>query len=170
MKPTPHYDFPISVRRQTWEEEPDEAHFYEGIFTVNLNYSSSLLFVPVVERIVWPPSLSGRTDSINSEQEARLFTLALSRYSVTPDPERAGQEEMIPGSLAELEPGVIFYVSDHEFFVFSQELGKLADERPSVHSAWRISEIMDLEVSNFILSRLLISKHISRRDLELLGR
>jgi hypothetical protein len=81
MKPSPKYDFPVSVRRQTWEEEPATAPFYEGIFDVELNYSMTLMFVPAFQREPWPP------------KEARSMVLAMSNYAVTPDDSRAGTEE-----------------------------------------------------------------------------
>ena len=46
MKPSPQYEFPLSVRRQTWEEESEVAAFYDGIFDAVLNYSVSVMFEP----------------------------------------------------------------------------------------------------------------------------
>ena len=68
------------------------------------------------------------------------------------------------------ERAVLFYVSQPEFDVFSAELARLADGRPSVHSEWGMSEIGNLAVTRFLLSRVLISPNMARRDLEYLGR
>jgi hypothetical protein len=81
MKSSPKYDFPVVVRRETWEEEPAMAPFYEGIFDVWLNYSMHLMFVLAFRREPWPPRPTENADELHCEQEARSNTVALSSYT-----------------------------------------------------------------------------------------
>jgi hypothetical protein len=176
MKPSPKYDFPVSVRRQTWEEEPATAPFYEGIFDVELNYSMTLMFVPAFQREPWPPRPPQNADELHSQQEARSMALAMSNYAVTPDDSRAGTEESFAREWLESDtwgprrPGVLFYVTTQEFAVFGEELARLADDRPFVHQGWNVSEIPDLAITRFLLTRFLASPAILPRDLGMLGR
>lgn len=170
MKPAPRFDFTVDVRRQSWEEEPEVADYYEGIFDVALNNCFSVLFVPSMVKTVWPPVLPDDADAVGSEMEARLISLALSRYAVTPDDALAGQEESFARQWSESGPGLVFYVTEAEFSAFSGELALLADQRPSVHSGWAVSEIADHAVAQFLVSRVAESKKLSPEDREMLAR
>ncbi|MFB2983618.1 hypothetical protein [Microseira sp. BLCC-F43] len=68
MKPSPQYDFPVSVRRQTWEENPGVAALYQGIFDVTLNHTISVMFVPEIKKNAncWPPRLPENIDEIST--------------------------------------------------------------------------------------------------------
>ena len=92
MKPRPEFDFSVFVRRQTWEEEANQARYYEGIFDVSLNGIVSAMFVPTPDRMAWPPELPRNADEIHSEADARAISIALSRFVVTADDNRAGTE------------------------------------------------------------------------------
>jgi len=170
MKPSPQYDFFIYVRRQTWEEEPSVSSYYEGIFDVDVNHSFNVMFIPALERRVWPPMLPENTDEVKSAEEARLVCTALSRYVVTSHEAMSGREESFPRDCADSRLGLLFYVSEAEFSTLSSELSTLAEQRPSVHSGWKMSEIADLAVSKFLLSRVLASKNMAQEDLEMLMR
>jgi hypothetical protein len=144
MKPSPRYDFLVSVRRQAWEEEPKVAPLYQGIFDVILNHSISIIFVPELERNTncWCPTLPDNVDEITTDIEARLVSIALSKYSVTPNPLLAGRGEIISRDVFQTpERGVIFYVTPQEFKIFSSELSMLSEQLPSVHSSQPVSEI-----------------------------
>jgi hypothetical protein len=97
MKLSPRYDFLVSVRHQAWEEEPKVAPLYQGIFDVTLNHTIGIMFVPDLEKNTncWCPILPDNIDDITTNIEARLVSIALSKYSVTPNPLLAGQEEII---------------------------------------------------------------------------
>ncbi|MEC4818003.1 MAG: hypothetical protein SAK29_32745 [Scytonema sp. PMC 1069.18] len=173
MKPSPRYDFLVSVRLQAWEEEPEIAPLYQGIIEVTLNHTLSIIFVPEFERnancchYVLPDNV----DKITTDIEARLVSVALSKYSVTPNPSLAGLEEIISRVICETpERGVIFYVTPEEFKIFSSELSMLSEQLPSVHSSRPASEIENLEVTKFLLSRILTSKYFAEEDLQMLGR
>jgi hypothetical protein len=161
MNIPPHADFDVSVRRQAWEEEPEVAQHYEGIFAVSLNHALNLMFVPATNRDLWPPTLPEDTDAVASQMEARVIAIALSRYVVTPYEVLAGQEELFAREWSESGPGVLFYVGEAEFATFSRELSALADQRPSVQSGWQVAEIADLAVTRFMVSRVLGSSYVA---------
>jgi hypothetical protein len=89
------------------------------------------MFVPELEINPdnWPPVLPDNVDEVSSETEARLFTAALSDYTVTPKSFLAGTQEIIsiPSFNEDMEDshidsrrGVLFYVSHQEFDAFSK--------------------------------------------------
>lgn len=181
MKRSLDHDLAVSVRHQIWEEAPEVADFYQGIYSVTLNFLVTIMFVPEVERTTdnWPPVLPENVDNVSTELEAKLFTIGLSDYTVTPNSLLAGQQELIHNSLVSEDinnsdsvdkMGVVFYVSSQEFEVFSKELSVLAAQTPGVHDSIRISEIQNLELSKFILSSVIGSPHFAAGDLRVLGR
>lgn len=179
MKPSLEQNFSVSVRHQIWEELPEKAEFYRGIYSVTLNYLVSVMFVPEFEitQDNWPPILPEDVDEVSSETEARLFIAALSDYTVTPNSLLAGKQEIIPllsvnedMKDSDIDPkrGVIFFVNSQEFEVFSKELSALADQTPGVHDYVKISKIKYLELAKFILSNIIESQHFSAQDLKTL--
>ena len=180
MKRSLERNFSVSVRHQVLEERPEVAELYQGIYSVTLNSLVTVMFVPEFKRNAksWPPALSENVDNVNTEQEARLFTTALSDYTITPDRYLAGQEEVIPqASVTEdnrynrnFETRTIFYVTHQEFDTFVQELSVLAEQMLGIHDYVRISEIENLKFAQLILARVINSKHFSLKDLKILGR
>jgi hypothetical protein len=181
MKPSLERDFTVSVRHQIWEELPEKAEFYREIYSVNLNFLVNIMFVPDLEITPdkWPPVLPENVDDVSTESEARLFTVALSDYTVTPNALLAGKQEIIPlpsinedknYSDIDAKMGVVFYVSHQEFDIFSKELSVLADQTPGVHDYVKISQIKEMELAKFILSNIIGSQHFSTGDLKILGR
>jgi hypothetical protein len=181
MKPSLLSDFTVSVKYQMWEESPEVADFYRGIYSVTLNFLVTVMFVPEFEKTVdnWPPILPENVDEVTTELEARLFTVALSDYSVTPNSRMKGHQERIsPSAVTEdiqnsdnvPENVVIFYVSPEEFEIFSQELSVLAEQTPGVHDYVRISEIESLKFAKFILSWVRNSHQFAAEHVRILGR
>lgn len=173
MKPSPHYDFSISVKHQTCEEAPEVAALYQGIFDVILNHTVSVMFVPdiVINSQYWPPVLPENLDDISTEIEARLVTVGLSRYTVTPNSLLARKEEIIPQTDSNYcQSGVVFFVTPEEFKIFSMELSMLAEQISSLHSSKKVSEIQDFHFIQLILSHIIPSKNFAEQDLQILGR
>src|SRR5262249_39434587 len=57
MKPSPKYDFPVSVWRESENRASSAAAAYDGIYLVYLNHTVHLDIVPAVDRSPqWPPS------------------------------------------------------------------------------------------------------------------
>jgi hypothetical protein len=65
---------------------------------------------------------------------------------------------------------VVFFVTSTEFAGFGDELARLADGRPSVHSEWTYGEVAELAVTRFLTGRVLRSPHVGKYDLRMLGR
>jgi len=180
MKPSLERDFTVSVTYQSQEVLPKTAKFYKGIYLVTLNFLVDIMFVPELEMNPdnWPPVLPDDVDNVSSETEARLFTAALSRYTVTPKSLLAGTQKIIytlpfkgerEDSDLDSRKGAIFYVSPQEFDIFSKELSALADQTSGVHGFVKISPIKELEVAKIILS-IVDSQYCSAEDLSNLGR
>ena len=68
------------------------------------------------------------------------------------------------------EQRAIFFVSGPEFDAFRRELDHLSEERPSVHNGWRVSEIPNFAVVDFLLRRFLTSGYLTAQQLGVLGR
>jgi hypothetical protein len=181
MKTLQKIDFSINVRPQELEENPSFSEFYRGIYSVTLNKLVDITFVPEFERMEsnWPPALPDNVDEPSSLQEARLWTIGLSKYVVTPSLIRAGQEEVIslPDSsnefnLEENSPdnGVIFYVTPQEFDGFSQELSEVSKQTLPVYSYVKFSEVQSLLTFQFLLRTIVNSENFSASDLNILKR
>nr|ALT22109.1 hypothetical protein [Anabaena sp. XPORK13A] len=175
MKPSLETDFTVAVRHQIWEELPEVADLYQGIYSVTLNFLVSITFIPEVEKNLdnWPPLLPENLDCVSTKLEARLFTLALSDYTVTPNSLLAGEQELIPipsysQDIEDLNTtsrmGIIFYVKPEEFETFSQELSEVSEKTMGVHDYVRISEIQTLKFAQFILSKIICSPNLSGED------
>jgi hypothetical protein len=172
MKPAPRFDFPITVRRRAWEEEKRVAHLYEDIYLVILNFSVEVSFIPEIDRsaVPWGHELLGDIDDPRSENEARWFSLLLSKYAVTPDSSRSGEEELIPPSEPTGPGGVIFYVTRKELEIFATELSRLSAQLAGIHDSRTVSELKGLEFTNFLLRRVIASKYFDEKDRNILGR
>lgn len=165
---------PVNVRRQTVEEHPDRAALYEGIYELHLNRNVSVMFVPTFERTAhhWPPRLPDDLDAIQTAQEARLYTAAMSDYTVTPDDSRAWQVETIPHEALGDDPwhdGTLFFMSSDFFAVYDRELEALAARTPGLHDGIPISEIQELFVIQFVLGRVLGPPYFSPQDRDALS-
>lgn len=168
MKPSPELDFYVSVRCQTWEEDPKVAFLYQGIFDVTLNHTISLMFVPKfdIELDYLPLMLPDNVDDISMKSQARQITVALAKYTITPKTNLTKLDDVYQIS----QEQVIFWVSDEAFQTFSEELLILAQEQPGVNSLRKISAIQQLSVSKFILEKVIQSKYFAKEDLQILGR
>lgn len=173
MKPFPTDNFPISVRKQIWEEDPNSAVFYQNIFDVRLNFSVSIMFIPTLCQKLqsgWIPVLPDNVDDISTELEARLVTAALSQYVVTPDRKLAGTEIALKNNMLQgKNTSVFFYVTPEEFEIFILELSNLADKFPFVHDSCEVSIISNLEFVKLIRSRIIPSKYFAQEDSYILG-
>lgn len=179
MKPSLSSNFTVSVRHQIWEESPKFAEFYRGIYSVTLNFLVNVMFVPEVEINMnnWPPTLPENVDNVACEFEARLFTLAISDYTVTPNSLLSGQQEILIAPDAEevknsdsaSNAKVIFYVSPEEFEIFIKELSALSEQTPSVRDYVRISEIENLEFAKYLLYFVIKSSYLLAKDKNILA-
>src|ERR1041385_6246726 len=94
MKPQPKFDFPINVWPEAAEYAGPVRELYAGIYSMTLNHSVSIEFVPGFQRSPWPPELPMDFDAVTTLDEARRGIVSLCTYSVTPDDTRAGTNEV----------------------------------------------------------------------------
>lgn len=193
MKPFPKSDFPVQVFEEYWErdsEDPAREH-YRGIYHVQLNFTVRIVFIPAFDRLrPWEvvdrdEFVAGEPADVTTPQVARLEQALCSPYVVTPDPERAGSDEVIQqrttvpfagGQRVEVWPVVLFYVSGGDFERYAAELARLEHEigergtRYPVAPALAVSQLGDCGVTRLLLDRIIASGRLERYDLEMLGR
>lgn len=185
MKPSPRHDFVVNVWPESREYTDQVSKLYAGIYSVSLNHSFSIEFVPAFERFPWPPGLPGDVEDVKSCDEARRTMVVLSRYVVTPDDTRKATIETMPDTGSDLlGRGIpsediqttrdtehsVFYVSAAEFDELAQELGELQDRTPGIHDSLPISQLKGTALARFLHERILPSGRLLRRELHMLDR
>jgi hypothetical protein len=169
MKPTPHHDFPVSVWQESADYPSAAAEAFSGIYSVTLNHTISVAFVPTIDRRpLWPPVVPPDADNVASSDEARRMTLALSPLVVTPDDVRAQTIETFVVNSNVVR--AIFYVRNDEFAALSRELESLSDAFAGVHDAVPVSHLGDSALARCLTQLIIPSGHLSVYQLHLLGR
>lgn len=174
------FDLTLSVRLQQWEKE-ENAAFYEGIYGVYLNRFVTIMFVPEFRSAVesWPPELPEDVDIVPNAHAARLYTIQLADYSVTPDADRAGQvdrlslkplaqEQSTDATALYSHTATIFYVEPDAFSIYEKELENLANLTPSIHHSLAVSSVRPMKVIQFILNTLLTSPELSQEHRDII--
>ncbi|MCI4065025.1 hypothetical protein MRQ36_21655 [Micromonospora sp. R77] len=167
----------VRVRARSWDEEPEQAALYEGMYSFDLNQLVWVSFVPAVT-IPRPWSLGdlpGDISEFTTSEQVRVYELLGTAYSVTPDETRAGTEEQFDWPYdwdAPLPPPhpTVFYVTPEEFDRLSADLDALSEIAGNVHSVVRRSEVLDHEVVRFIERRILDSPLFSPPNARSIGR
>jgi hypothetical protein len=168
MKPTPKYDFPVGVRRSSLDHVGDAASHYDDIFSIVLNHTVPIEFVPELDRSPpWPPPLPENVDRVASPTEARRATVALADLVVTPDPARPGDDEVISHAHGQC---VLFYTSPDEFRALVRELDALERSLSDFHDGVPVSHLAGRRLADLLLHRILRSKAVSADALRMLGR
>jgi hypothetical protein len=180
-------DFAVQVRHQVDDEEEEwGAHFHQGIFSLTLNQLITILFIPSFPRTAetWPPTILPGVDQVQSETEARLYITESADYVVTPDANRAGQQEVIPipaatpEQVAEIGLGfylgarqvVVFYVTPDQEARFHGELPVIGEQTHSIRHFVRVSKVTDFECIRFIQHDIIESPYFSDDHLSTIGR
>lgn len=178
MKPTPKYDFPIRVRQEGWEHDRDDQPCYDGIFLVTLNFTVDLRFVPDFARGhgPWPP-LVVPPEAPLTPRLARVLLAESTDYAITPDRERAGEEEQLIrtvqdqfSGVLETYPSTIFYVTPAQFAAFQQELLPLTDLSHNLYAGQPVSTLQDRAFVQFILEHVIRSARFQPYHRRMLGR
>jgi hypothetical protein len=160
----------VQVSADSWQEPPETAALYDGIFTVKLNVLVEVRFVPDATE-AGPPwrreTLPPDDEDFSTTAQVRTYEIVTSSYAVTPNAELAGTVERIGTGD---EPGTAFYVSPQEFSGFQAELEALtdiaSDSNPTIHR----DEILDRGVIRFIEDKVLGSGLLRGRHPHALGR
>ena len=169
----PHHstDHPVQVWREERQVLPEYAHFYKGIFDTTFRYFGSIMFVPPFGRTAdkWPPTLPADVDRPSSEEQARIFSAAFAKYTITPDEELAGQTETFCLSRpTKIDPeiaifvnddnselsGRLFYVTPSQFALFSQELLEIEQHTIWANQYIGLSKVKEFECIKFILANI----------------
>jgi len=163
VKPRPRSDYPVGVRRGSWEVPPSVQDLYEGSYLVTLNHKVEVDFVPDVSAD-GPPfradQLPADVDAVTTRREARLAQLLLAGYAVTPHDGLAGSWQELPGPVPggdanRLRPGVVVFTSTREFAVYTGELAELAERLGSVHPPGTVADLLGHRVIGFLRSVVL---------------
>ncbi|MFC4145228.1 hypothetical protein ACFO0M_03065 [Micromonospora mangrovi] len=167
----------VRVRARSWDEEPEQAALYEGMYSFDLNQLVRVSFVPAVTA-PRPWSLDDVPTDISdftTAQQARVHELLLTDYSVTPDDERAGTADQFDWPFEWTDPATrprptVFYVTADEFDRLSSDLEELSDVAGELHSFVRRSEVLEHEVVRFIERRILDSPLLTPDSANSIGR
>ncbi len=167
MKPFAQYDFPLGFRARVATIRVHRTPLMVGILEVSLNHTVLIDFVPAFDRHApWPPELPENSADIRTTDQARRAVIALARFAVTPDEERAGQIEVL--TQGEYE-GVIFYIGPDAFERLTDELRSLSDRLSGVRDGVAVSRFGDDPLAR-LLNRIVDSGYLSQYQLRLLGR
>jgi hypothetical protein len=172
MKQSPTADYPVRVRPESWEHEPPRSDLYAGVYTMTLNFTVDVTFVPDLSRSAppWdghrlPPDL----DDVATADQAAYAAAMLAQYVVTPNAARAGRVESfrLDGST---EDSVVRYVEPAEFGAFAGDLDQLAEIVGSVHSMTPVSELRGYPVIGFVEREIVAAPWLGARQAAWLGR
>jgi hypothetical protein len=173
VKIKPSANYTVGVRRREWEEDPPASPIYEGMFTITLNYSVPVVFIP--ETGVAPPwndaSLPPGLSEPTTVEQARLIEALTSDYVVTPHDALAGTEERFP-RLTDADPDlltVVFYVGRDEFTRYASDLEQLSEVAGDLHSFTRVADLRGYGVIDFVERRIVASSWLMPIDAETLG-
>ncbi|MCI4065026.1 hypothetical protein MRQ36_21660 [Micromonospora sp. R77] len=167
----------VRVRARSWDEDPEQAALYAGMYAFDLNQLVRVSFVPVVTAPrPWSlDHLPADITEFTTPQQARVHELLLTDYSVTPDDERAGTAEQFDWPFDWTDPATrprptVFYATSDEFDRLSADLEKLSDFAGELHSLVQRSEVLDHEVVRFIERRILDSGLLTPDSANSIGR
>ena len=160
---------------EKYEVLPANAAYYEGIYTVTLNHTVDVVFVPDVSAVA-PPwdghHLPDDLDRVTSAEQARIEMVLTARYAVTPHPRLAGEVEEIPDVLRPTgedgwpgppsRPGWVRYVAPAEFDRYAAELPALYEVVPTRFSGVTVSALMAYEVVRFIAEQIVPAPWLTR--------
>lgn len=184
MKSRPQADYPVWVVPEKYEVLPANAAYYEGIYTVTLNHTVHIVFVPDVSAVA-PPwdghDLPDDLDRVANAEQARIEMVLWARYAVTPHPRLAGEVEPIPDVLpptgddgwpgsTDRRPGWVRYVAPAEFDRYAAELPALYEAVPTRHSGVTVSALMAYEVVRFIAEQIVPAPWLDPYHATMLGR
>jgi hypothetical protein len=121
-------DCPVELWPNAAEVPPHQAACYDGIYTVCLNNSVWVVFVPDVSAD-GPPwdgrQLPDDLDLVDNTTQARVEAIMFAKYAVTPNAQLAGEVHAI-GDISGLQRRRwVRYVTPAEFDQFAAELPRL---------------------------------------------
>jgi len=179
MKPAPRADYPVWVVPEKYEVLPADAVYYEGIYTVVLNYTVDITFVPDVSAVAPPWRGDDQPDDLDriaSAEQARVEMVLWSRYAVTPNARLAGEVAAVPvprsadQEAPPLDDAWVRYVAPAEFDRYAAELPALYEVAGSRRSGVTVSRLLEYEVVRFIDAEIVAAPWLNPYHAEMLGR
>lgn len=171
----PSANYYVRALPQAWDEDPDDAPYFDGIYSLDLNLTVGIAFVPDVSRHAppWSADLMSADQVVGTPDQARLYTAMTSRYTVTPNARLAGTDETFTWLVPEMPEPVrraVFYVTGDEFSRYTADIAALSESIGGVHSFVRVDQLRDHEVIRFVERRIVASPLLSPEHAWLLGR
>jgi hypothetical protein len=168
MKTGPRADYPITVSDQTLEEEPPASVLYSGIYTMYLNFSVRVAFIPDMSALAppWDASrLPDNFDLITTPDQARLATALRTWYVVTPNEARGGQVERFhPFDRTSEQPTVVRFVHPSEFAQFAADLDELSELVGGVYTDKTVVDLQQYSVVRFVAEHVVGAGLMDPRD------
>lgn len=177
MKVSPKADYPVKVYHEPDERDRPAAELFDGIFTVVLNHSVTIRFIPDASALAPPWDERALPDEVTTAAQARVVAASSARYVVTPNAALRGRADEVRERV--VDPfgdsyeawRAVFYVTGEEFERYAAELPRLAALEPHrLHAETRVSALRGYQVITFIEDRVLASPLLRPEDAALLGR
>jgi hypothetical protein len=153
MKVGPSVDYLVRMAREEWEQVSG-PELYAGSFTVTLQLLVRVAFVPDVSAVAPPwtdDGLPEAFDDIATAPHARVATVLLAPYSVTPNADRAGTTDVLTWPAgADGRTRVVRYVTPAEFGRFAVDLDRLTGIAGALRPRTRVSELRRYDVVGFL--------------------
>jgi hypothetical protein len=172
-------NYNVRIRACEWDEPPERAPLYTGMYTFDLNQVVSVLFVPDLTDVGPPWSPAGLPEDpaeVRTPQQARLLELLGASYAVTPNQALAGTEERFtwpfewPYADDPIPRCTVFYVTLEEFDRYAADLDHLSELAGNIHSGVRRAQVLEHDVVRFMERRILDSSWLTPMDARAVGR
>lgn len=183
MKARPTSNYPVRMVRETDEVPDSHARIYEGIYTVVLNETVRVAFVPDVSTVAPPWDrrlLPDDLDLVSTPEQARIEMVLFSSYAVTPNARLAGEVERVPdvqasanaegAASAQSRPTWVRYVEPAQFDRMAAELPRLFEVVLSGFRHLRVNDLMEFEVVRFLTEEIVPAPWLNPYHATMLGR
>lgn len=174
MKISPRADYPVGVRPLAWEL-PALAPYVEGVVEMTLNGMVTITFVPDVS--AWAPpfdpaALPDDLDAVRSVRDARLATVLLASYVVTPHATLHGTWQQLPPRAGPGGPGapdhypgaVVLWVEPERFAAVEADLVTLSERLGGLHPDVPVSTLRRHPAVRLVESVVLTSPGFADAD------
>jgi hypothetical protein len=175
VKISPSANYYVQAHPQAWEEDPDDAPLFDGIYGLDLHLNVGIAFVPEVSHLAppWSGDLMPAEQIIRTADQARLFTALTTVYTVTPNARLAGTDDTFTWLAPEIPDELrraVFYVTADEFGRYTADIATLSEFVGGLRTFVRVDQLRDYEVIRFVERRIVESPLLQPEDAWWLGR